>query len=114
MSPEIVKKKPYTKKTDVWSLGILIIEMLDGVPPYFNMEPVNAIYMIAVRGRPDIQKKNLSPDLEDLLNKCLEVDQDKRASSTELMVHNFFNSCTNLSFLESQIKVALRAAANDH
>lgn len=37
MAPEIIEGKQYTNKVDVWSLGILLYEMLHGYSPFRQM-----------------------------------------------------------------------------
>ncbi|NWZ91907.1 PAK3 kinase, partial [Nesospiza acunhae] len=39
MAPEMVKDQPYGPKVDIWSFGIVGIEMVDQEPPYCNQSP---------------------------------------------------------------------------
>ena len=37
MAPEVIQGKDYDMVVDVWSLGVLIMEMLEGCPPYIGL-----------------------------------------------------------------------------
>lgn len=104
LSPEIITRKAYDTKTDIWSLGILIIEMLEGAPPYLNEAPLKAIYLIASRGKPSIDYDKLSPQLADFIDKCLNIDPEARATATELLEHPFLQCAEPLSSIVPLIK----------
>jgi serine/threonine-protein kinase 24/25/MST4 len=73
ISPEIIKRSQYDYKTDIWSLGITVIELATGNPPFSNYDPRQAILLIA-NSKPARLDGNFSVALKEFVALCLQED----------------------------------------
>ncbi|XP_050989729.1 serine/threonine-protein kinase PAK 6 [Labeo rohita] len=90
MAPEVISKSPYGTEVDVWSLGIMVVEMVDGEPPYFSETPVAAMKRLRDEPAPTVRNVHqVSPVLKDFLDRMLTRDPLERASATDLLEHPF-------------------------
>ncbi|OQV02626.1 Protein kinase domain-containing protein [Cladophialophora immunda] len=112
MAPEVVTRKEYGRKVDIWSLGIMAIEMIEGEPPYLTESPLRALYLIAKYGTPRIKDEQaLSPVFRDFLHFALKVEPEKRASAHDLLHHPFMHNCAPLSSLAPLVQSAKESRA---
>jgi hypothetical protein len=95
MAPELIRGHDYGVKVDIWSLGIMMMEMVEGEPPYMEFPPLRALFLITTKGIPPLKEpQKFSNDFNDFLAKCLEKEVDKRPTADELLRHPFLKrSC---------------------
>jgi len=90
-----------------------LTEMIEGEPPYLNLNPLKALFLIATNGTPAIANpENLSATFRDYLAKTLEVDAEKRPDATQLLQHPFFEIAEPLRTLAPLIKAMREIARN--
>ena len=100
MAPEVIQEVGYDTVADVWSLGITVLEMAEGKPPYAEVHPMRvcvrcddvmfyssqAIFLIPMRPPPTFKKpEKWSPLIIDFVAKCLVKTPEERASATSLL-----------------------------
>eukprot|EP01103_Thecamoeba_quadrilineata_P012962 TRINITY_DN346_c1_g2_i2.p1 TRINITY_DN346_c1_g2~~TRINITY_DN346_c1_g2_i2.p1 ORF type:complete len:247 (-),score=42.50 TRINITY_DN346_c1_g2_i2:86-826(-) len=105
MAPEVIKSEPYDTKVDVWSLGIMALEMHDGDPPYMNMIPLRALFLIVTKGRPEFQSpEKMSEAFRGFVTASTTVDVSLRPSCSDLLKHSFLMEAKPTSILAPFVK----------
>lgn len=90
MAPEVISKTPYGTEVDIWSLGIMVVEMVDGEPPYFSETPITAMKKLRDEAAPSVKNiQKVSPVLKDFLGCMLTRDTLQRSSASDLLEHPF-------------------------
>jgi serum/glucocorticoid-regulated kinase 2 len=93
LAPELLLGTGYTKSVDWWTLGILLYEMLTGLPPYYD-EDTNKMYQKILKN-PLKFPEGFDKHAQDLLIKLLSRDPKYRLGSNgseEIKNHSFFRS----------------------
>jgi len=89
MAPEVIQEE-YDKEADIWSLGITAIEMAEGKPPYYNIHPMRAIFMIPTRPPPKLGNPDAwSPEFISFVAACLQKKPADRPTALKLLKHPF-------------------------
>ena len=93
VAPEIILQKGHNKMVDVWCFGIILYEMIYGLPPFYNKQQ-NIMLNNIIKINPTFPKMiKISPELEDIITLCLQKDPKKRIGNNgleEIMKHKFF------------------------
>ncbi|PWV17281.1 putative protein kinase [Trypanosoma cruzi] len=93
MAPEAIKCEAggYGMKSDIWSIGCTVVEMITGKPPWPECNSMwAAVYKIAhSTGLPTEIPKDLDPKLMNFLELCFERDPKKRPTAEQLLRHPF-------------------------
>lgn len=94
LAPELLKGEGYGKAVDWWTLGVLLYEMLTGLPPFYD-ENTNEMYRKILTAPLNFPGYDVVPPAaRDLLTKLLDRDPTKRLGvngSTEIKSHPFFH-----------------------
>jgi len=91
IAPEILSGS-YTEKVDMWSLGIIAVEMMTGSTPWEGIR--DEVLEKISEGKPQYPKSfwQLSEQCRDFVSKLLEKDATKRLSAAEAMIHPWVTS----------------------
>lgn len=104
MAPEVIQEIGYDCVADIWSLGITALEMAEGKPPYGDIHPMRAIFMIPTKPPPSFRNPDKwSPEFIDFVSKCLVKNPEQRPTAEELLQHEFVKNAKPVSVLQKMI-----------
>jgi serine/threonine protein kinase len=111
MAPEVVERKGYGVKADIWSFGITALEMSSGRAPHSRLAPVKVLMKTLKEDPPALDRTGnahkYSKLFDDFIRQCLQKDPTKRPSADKLLQHGFFKQAKSRKFLVSNMLSSL-------
>lgn len=85
MSPEQHRSEVYDESCDVYSYGMILWEMLTKEVPFENLQPVQIIYFVAMKGERPIMPDDTPLPLANLIRSCWSANPKERPKFYEIM-----------------------------
>ncbi|XP_050440383.1 serine/threonine-protein kinase 3 [Adelges cooleyi] len=115
MAPEVIQEIGYDCVADMWSLGITALEMAEGKPPYGDIHPMRAIFMIPTKPPPSFREPDKwSPEFIDFVSQCLVKNPEERATASKMLEHEFIGNGKPPEILSQMIAEAREIRENQN
>ncbi|RHZ45734.1 hypothetical protein Glove_658g9 [Diversispora epigaea] len=114
IAPELLYKKNYTKKSDVYSLGIIMWEMITGETPFGRLDSKDIILSIINGCRPKIYEY-IPYEYTTLMKQCWDANPDNRPEAGTIsnkmeslikLLYNGTNKQQTIPFTSSKSKIS--------
>ncbi|KAN0063911.1 hypothetical protein ACQY0O_003517 [Thecaphora frezii] len=107
MAPEVIERKHYGTKADIWSFGITALELAQGRAPNSRLSPVKVLMRTMQDEPPQLDRDGnahkYSKAMEDFVRVCLQKDPTKRPTAEKLLGHAFFKQAKPPKYLVTAI-----------
>ncbi|KAG0044667.1 signal transducing kinase of the PAK [Gryganskiella cystojenkinii] len=115
MAPEVIRGFNYGTRVDVWSLGIVMREMLEGEPPYLHEPPLRAMFLVASGDLPKIKHRGLASKRCLSFVEACTAGEDDRPQAKDLLSHPFLGLACDTSGMAQLLTrtYELEAGANN-
>ncbi|CAD8122541.1 unnamed protein product [Paramecium sonneborni] len=87
MSPQVLESKEYSNKCDIWSLGLVLYELLFGRTPWLCRSFDTYLMEIQTKPLQFPYEIEISPNVKDFIKNCLKIEEHNRMSWSELLKH---------------------------
>mmetsp|Transcript_3850 Transcript_3850/g.4983 ORF Transcript_3850/g.4983 Transcript_3850/m.4983 type:complete len:804 (-) Transcript_3850:45-2456(-) len=115
MAPEVIQSDEYDIKVDVWSLGVMVMEMIEKDPPYMGMPPTRVLFNILKKGLPDLKEPDQSsPEIKDFISQCTQREPADRPTCAELLCHPFLTKACEMTELIPLVEVVKEEKKNSY
>ncbi|XP_037128474.1 calcium/calmodulin-dependent protein kinase type II subunit gamma isoform X12 [Syngnathus acus] len=89
LSPEVLRKDPYSKPVDIWACGVILYILLVGYPPFWD-EDQHKLYQQIKAGAydfPSPEWDTVTPEAKNLINQMLTINPAKRITADQALKH---------------------------
>jgi len=111
MSPEQAKGQDVDQRTDIWSFGAMLYEMLTGKRPFKRPHDQATLYAVLNESPEPIEKirKGIPPELAQIVLKCLEKFPDNRYLNIKTVISDLESVATEFKPVPSAVKESKEA-----
>jgi serine/threonine protein kinase len=99
MAPEVITSQGHNTKADIWSFGITALELFNGVPPLWDIQPMTALLAVP-KNPPPAAPDSASDRFKTFIQKTLVKDPEQRPSASELLEDEFITQTSDRAAAE--------------
>ncbi|KAG6768391.1 hypothetical protein NC652_019317 [Populus alba x Populus x berolinensis] len=112
MAPEMIKKKSYGRKVDVYSFGLILWEMVAGAIPYEDMTPIQAAFAVVNKNSRPVIPRDCPAAMGALIEQCWSLQPDKRPEFWQIVkvLEQFESSLAH----DGTLNLVLNPTCQDH
>lgn len=105
MAPEILGEKSYSHTADIWSLGLILYELIYGYNPYKKCNDMDELKDEMLKKEIKYPKIKISNECEDILKKLLDKNESTRIKLHEINNHPWMMSVKNNIIYDSDEEI---------
>merc|ERR1711964_353143 len=119
IAPEVIRRGKHTTRTDIWSLGVTVYEMITGKLPFVNYDAQQLLLLDIAAGTVEVNYPSDFPcHARMFIEACLAFNPEQRPSAEELLGHDFImnpsepesTKSTTLTEVPSDVRTGIEKA----